>query len=186
MNDTYFPCYFILMSQKDFLENQVIEEVLRERANYYISKNKLRNFWIVNSPNFVSLPKFKTKIINSNFYKQKVNQIVAKLNNKDYEFYTALITFDYEFIKWIQLRIGYFEDISTISSPSIHSYISDGIYGKFDLKDKLNNQSINSDINSDTLISVFTGASDRIHPDILTDRYKRSIEVYYNIKYPVK
>ena len=182
MNNTYSPCYFILMSQKDFLENQVIEEVLRERANYYVSKNKLRNFWIVNSPEFVFLPKFKTKITNSNFYKQKINQIVVKLNNKDYEFYTALITFDYEFIKWIQLRIGYFEDISTISSPSIHSYISDGIYGKFDLKEDLNNQSVNSN----NLVSTFMGASDRIHPDILTDRYKRSIEVYYNMKYPVK
>lgn len=182
MNNTYSPCYFILMSQKDFLENQVIEEVLRERANYYVSKNKLRNFWIVNSPDFVFLPKFKTKIKNSNFYKQKSKQIIVKLNDKDYEFYTALITFDYEFIKWIQLRIGYFEDISTISFPSTYSYISDGIYGKFDLKEDFDTQSINTN----SLVSAFTGASDRIHPDILTDRYKRSIEVYYNMKYPLK
>ena len=179
MNDIYSPCYFILMSQKDFLENQVIEEVLRERANYYVSKNKLRNFWIVNSPDFVSVPKFNAKIRSSNFYKQKNKQIIAKLNNKDYEFYTALITFDYEFIKWIQLRLGYFEDISTISASSTYSYISDGIYGKLDL-----NQDFNNQFSQNILASVFRGASERIHPDILTDRYKRSIEVYYNMKYP--
>lgn len=39
--------YFILMSQKDFLENQVIEEILRERANYYTSKDKIKDFWIL-------------------------------------------------------------------------------------------------------------------------------------------
>ena len=165
MNTHY---YFILMSQKDFLENQVIEEVLRERANYYVAKNKLKNFWIINSPNFVNLPDIKTKIINSNFYKQKNKQIITKLNNKVYEFYTALITSDYEFIKWVQLRIGYFEDISSISSSSPYSYVSDGIFGKFEL----NNLNIE--------FSPFKNSSNQIHPDILTDRYKRSIEIYYN------
>jgi hypothetical protein len=32
--------YFILMSQKQMLENEVLEEILRERTSYYCSKNK--------------------------------------------------------------------------------------------------------------------------------------------------
>ena len=33
--------YYIVMSQKEMLQNQVLEEIVRERANYYISKKKL-------------------------------------------------------------------------------------------------------------------------------------------------
>ena len=32
--------YYILMSQKQMLQSEVLEEILRERANYYISKKK--------------------------------------------------------------------------------------------------------------------------------------------------
>ena len=41
------------MSQKDFFENQVIEEILRERTNYYLAKNKIKDFWLLVSPDFV-------------------------------------------------------------------------------------------------------------------------------------
>ena len=37
-------CYYLIFSQKDFLENQVIEEIIRERSNYYISENKNPDF----------------------------------------------------------------------------------------------------------------------------------------------
>ena len=163
MNKNY---YFILMSQKDFLENQVIEEVLREKANYYTSKNKLKDFWIVNSPSFIESEEIKTKIVNSNFYKQKNNSLNSNLNNCNYKFYSALITSDFEFIKWFQLRIGYFEDITDKSNIG-RDYVSDGIFGKLD-KNILNN------------FNLFKNSLKYIHPDILLDRYKKSIEIYYN------
>ena len=31
--------HYLIMSQRDLFENEVIEELLRERANFYISKN---------------------------------------------------------------------------------------------------------------------------------------------------
>ena len=46
--------YYVIMSQKSLLENQVVEEILRERANYYISKKKPLDFWITISPNFLA------------------------------------------------------------------------------------------------------------------------------------
>jgi len=45
--------YYLIMSQIDMLENQVLEEILRERANYYFSKNKNIDFWLLISPNFL-------------------------------------------------------------------------------------------------------------------------------------
>ena len=41
------------MSQKDMLQNQVLEEILRERATYYISKKRTLDFWITISSDFL-------------------------------------------------------------------------------------------------------------------------------------
>lgn len=158
--------YFILMSQKDFLENQVIEELLRERANYYTTKNRMKDFWILNTPTFIHSKNIKEKIIKSNFYKQKYKEINSKINNMSYEFYSALVTSDFEFIKWIQLRLGYFEDIEN-SLNSNNYFVSDGIFGK------LGNQDIEN-------LSILESSPKYIHPDILLNRYKKSIEIYYN------
>lgn len=164
MSKTY---YYILMSQKDFLESQVIEEVLRERANYYTSKELSRDFWIINAPKFIDSPEIKNKILSSNFYKQKSKSIIAKLNNLDCEFFSVLITSNFEFIKWIQLRLGYFEEINSISSTTNPSYISDGIFGKFESN------------NFQNKTSVLDYYPNYLHPDILLNRYKKSLEVYY-------
>jgi hypothetical protein len=42
------------MSQKDFLQNQVIEEILREKSSYYMVQNKVPDYWILISPKFLS------------------------------------------------------------------------------------------------------------------------------------
>jgi hypothetical protein len=154
------------MSQKDFLENQVIEELLRERATYYTTKNRIKDFWITNTPLFINCKNLKKKISKSNFYSQKSSQINCKLNNSNYEFYTALITSNLEFIKWIQLRLGYFEDIETVGTGN-NSFVSDGIFGKISNEDFEN-------------LSVLESSPKYIHPDILLNRYKKAIEIYYN------
>ena len=157
--------YYILMSQKDFFENEVIEELLRERANYYLAKNKIKDFWIINSPNFITKEVLKNKIQSSNFYEEKYNKINIKLGNLDYQFYTTLVTSDLSFIKWIQLRLGYFENINDIleNNNKTRKFKSDGLFGQIDnidLKKSLNNF---------------------IHPDILLSRYKKSLQIYYNL-----
>ena len=55
------------MSQKDFFENQVIEEILRERTNYYLAKNKIKDFWLLVSPDFVLSTDLIDKIKSTNF-----------------------------------------------------------------------------------------------------------------------
>jgi len=65
MNITY---HYLIMSQKDFLYNQVIEELLREKSNYFISQNKKRDFWVLTSPQIIKNKEINNKIKQSNFY----------------------------------------------------------------------------------------------------------------------
>jgi hypothetical protein len=161
--------YFILMSQKDFLENQVIEEILREKANYYNSKQKIKDFWIVNSPSFINDLFINNQLKKSNFYKQKINNITKNLNDSCYEFYSSIITSDIEFIKWIKLRLGYFEDISDNLDIKNNNYVSDGICGLIKVD------------NNNKMLSPLKYNSEYIHPDILLNKYKKSIEIYYKL-----
>jgi hypothetical protein len=62
---------YLIMSQKDLLQNQVIEEILRERANLYALRKKSNDFWIVISPTFIYSPEILSTIKKSNFYLYK-------------------------------------------------------------------------------------------------------------------
>ena len=68
---TELKYYFILMSQKQMLKNEVLEEILRERTSYYFSKNKKIDFWILISPTFLNFFNFYEKIKKTNFYNQQ-------------------------------------------------------------------------------------------------------------------
>ena len=70
--------HYIIMSQKDFFENQVIEEILRERTNYYLAKNKIKDFWLLVSPYFVLSTYLIDKIKSTNFYSQQSQVIEDK------------------------------------------------------------------------------------------------------------
>jgi hypothetical protein len=159
------------MSQIDMLQNQVLEEIVRERANYYLSKNRKFDFWILLAPEFMNKKIMKEKISFTNFYKQHENEILDSSNSK---FYSSLITSDKDFIKWIKLRLGYFEDINEIGknkkTDSI-SYISDGLYGEIILNDRDSEKESPLDYNKNFL-----------HPEIISNKFKKSIEVYYLTK----
>jgi hypothetical protein len=61
-----------------------------------------------------------------NILKNLKNTIYFKKRNTEKIFYSVLISTNVEFIKWIQLRIGYFENINT---PLFNEDLkSDGIY----------------------------------------------------------
>jgi hypothetical protein len=152
------------MSQKQMLENEVLEEILRERASYYFSKKRNLDFWVVISPDFVKSSEIKTKIKNTNFYAQQKNSITY---NKNYDFYSALISSDIEFIKWIKLRLGYFENIFDEKEIKT-SYISDGIYGTLELKEE-----------KEESYSPLQSNKNFLHPDILLKKYKKALEIYY-------
>jgi hypothetical protein len=171
--------YYIVMSQKQMLENEVLEEILRERASYYFSKKRNLDFWVVISPDFIKSSEIKTKIKNSNFYAQQKNSITYKgiegINKelKNYDFYSALISSDIEFIKWIKLRLGYFENISDEKRTKEikTSYISDGIYGTLEVKELKEEK--------EESYSPLQSNKNFLHPDILLKKYKKALEIYY-------
>lgn len=81
--------YFAIASQQFLFEEEPLEEVLRERMNYYQSISKPIDFWLIKNPLFVDLPELVT-------VKKSINQPVA-----------AIISYDFRFINWIKLRIGF-------------------------------------------------------------------------------
>jgi hypothetical protein len=167
MKTTY---YYLVMSQKDFLQNQVLEEILREKASYYNTRKKNLDYWVLVSPKFLFSNEIHNKIKKTIFYKQKINNILVKNSEseeKNYEFYISLISVDKQFMEWIKLRLGYFEDINTSDEIiSNLNYSSDGICGKLV-------------INSNTKENILLSNKNFLHPDILINRFKKSLEKYY-------
>ena len=144
--------YYLLMSQKDMLENQVVEEVVRERANYYLTRNRDLDFWILPSPKFIDDLNLNEKIKSTNFYTQKFQK-----NSVPY--YSAFVSNDKDFIKWIELRIGYFEEIN--NNIKNKNYVSDGIKGEFIY-------SLN--------INILEYSKNKIDPDILSKKYRTILQ----------
>jgi hypothetical protein len=81
--------YFAVASQKFFLEQEPIEEVLREKTYYYSTIKKPIDFWLVLNPQFLDKPE------------------VAKLKDKIKQPAAAIVSTNPTFINWIKLRIGY-------------------------------------------------------------------------------
>ena len=153
--------YYLVMSQIDMLENQVLEEILRERANYYLSKNKNIDFWLLISPTFLKVNNLLDKIKQTNFYKQQKIRITS---DNEQNYYSAIVSLDKEFISWLQLRLGYFE---TINSEINENFVSDGIFGFFDYINEKNN-----------LVSPLKDEVNQINPLILMKKYKKTLQLY--------
>nr|QCI05810.1 hypothetical protein [Dasysiphonia japonica] len=92
--------YFALASQNFLLNEEPLEEILRERTEYYQNTNKDIDFWFVFDPTFLNFSKFDKNYINKN------------------SSYAAIISLDKNFIKWLKLRIG-FVTIGEFRSNSI-------------------------------------------------------------------
>jgi|APCry1669190591_1035303.scaffolds.fasta_scaffold58412_1 hypothetical protein len=159
MNKKYF---YIAMSQQDLLKNQVIEEIIRERNNYYINRENSLNFWIIMSPSFLLKNEILNKIKNTNFYRLKKDEIFY--NEKFYS--GVILSTDSEYINWLKLRLGYFENFT--NNEFFEKFKSDGIYGE-----------INENEVSENLL--FETKKLNIHPKILIETYAQSFEVFLNM-----
>ena len=106
--------YSLIFNQQKIFKNEVLEELLRERINYYNSKKIEVNFWIV------LLPDLK----------------ISQSKNKSF---ASLISTNKEFITWIKLRLGFFKEIKNIDEIFIESndYTTDGYFIELDNKTKL-------------------------------------------------
>nr|QVY58223.1 hypothetical protein [Eucheuma denticulatum] len=99
------PHYYFAIASKKFLVNEEpIEEILRERTNHYTSINKNIDFWFTINPQFIHLPELK-------YIKTKLKQPAA-----------AIVSLDKEFIEWLKLRIG-FVTIGNFESKSLDQLI---------------------------------------------------------------
>jgi hypothetical protein len=161
--------YYLIMSQIFVLKNEVVEEILRERAYNYLLNKKPLDFWLVISPKFIFSKKINYKIKQSNFYDKNKNFILGSnfFDNDKFEFYASLVTTDKEFYNWFSLRMGSFEKIEEIPNKQNTGYKFDGICGKLEIGE------IND---SEDLLS----RPKNLHPLIATERYKKSLELFFN------
>lgn len=81
--------YYVLASQHFLVEEEPLEEVLRERTRNYQDNNKDIDFWLVEQPAFLEAPEF-TDI------KAQCPQPAA-----------AIISTNPQFITWLKLRLEY-------------------------------------------------------------------------------
>nr|YP_010196688.1 hypothetical protein LKZ11_pgp191 [Gracilaria cliftonii]UAD84492.1 hypothetical protein [Gracilaria cliftonii] len=82
--------YYFTIASKNFLMNEEpIEEILRERTNHYKNIKKEIDFWFITNPNLL-------KTFNLRHIKTQLT-----------EDYAAIISLDAKFIQWLKLRIGF-------------------------------------------------------------------------------
>lgn len=92
--------YFAVASQNFFFVQEPIEEILRERTQYYKNINKEVDFWFVLNPDFISLSEKKDKYLGFP------------------DALAAIVSSDKDFIKWLELRVT-FVCIGTFKSQSM-------------------------------------------------------------------
>ncbi|MCL2927382.1 MAG: DUF2488 family protein [Trichodesmium sp. MAG_R01] len=81
--------YYVLASKKFLLEEEPLEEVLRERTRDYHEKEKEIDFWLVIQPTFLEAPELAN-------IKEKCPQPAA-----------AIISTNSQFITWLKLRLEF-------------------------------------------------------------------------------
>lgn len=81
--------YYVLASRHFLLEEEPIEEVLKERRRNYQEQEKEIDFWLVEQPAFLIAPELAE-------VKSQCPQQVA-----------AIISTNPEFITWLKLRLEY-------------------------------------------------------------------------------
>ncbi len=148
--------YYITMLQTEMLQNQVIEELLRERSYYYNSNSKNPDFWLIVSPNDSK----KLKLLSKDSF-----------DLIEFPFLSTIITTNYDFYQWIKLRLGYF-----FESSDDESFI--------DIKNFQKNQTQNITINGicgmlkPNQLIVFSHNPSLIDPIIRKTKYKLILEAY--------
>ncbi|AFY33098.1 MgPME-cyclase complex family protein [Calothrix sp. PCC 7507] len=81
--------YYVLASQQFLLQEEPIDEVLKERTRNYHEQEKEIDFWLVKQPAFLEAPQFAQE-------KAKCPQPAV-----------AIISTNSQFITWLKLRLEY-------------------------------------------------------------------------------
>lgn len=118
--------YYLAMTQKNMLQNQVLEEILRERAHNYFLRKKPLDFWILIAPDFLTNKETQQTISATNFFLQKNSELISAYGST---FYSCIISLDMDFLRWVQLRLGSFEN-PLFCNKALTESNSDGIFGQ--------------------------------------------------------
>ncbi|MDZ8054249.1 MAG: MgPME-cyclase complex family protein [Aulosira sp. ZfuVER01] len=81
--------YYVLASQKFLVQEEPIDEVLKERTRHYHEQEKEIDFWLVKQPAFLEAP--------------EMAEIKAKCPQPS----AAIISTNQQFITWLKLRLEY-------------------------------------------------------------------------------
>lgn len=81
--------YYVLASQRFLLEEEPIEEVLKERTRDYHEKEKEIDFWLVKQPAFLEAPQMQ------------------EIKNQCPQPAAAIISTNSQFITWLKLRLEF-------------------------------------------------------------------------------
>lgn len=81
--------YYVLASQRFLLQEEPMEEVLKERTRHYHEQEKEIDFWVVKQPAFLETPQ------------------MASIKAKCPQPAVAIISTDSQFITWLKLRLEY-------------------------------------------------------------------------------
>lgn len=81
--------YYVLASQRFLLEEEPLEEVLKERTRHYQEQEKAIDFWLIKQPAFVETP------------------ALASAKAKCPQPCVAIVSTDPQFITWLKLRLEY-------------------------------------------------------------------------------
>lgn len=81
--------YYVLASQRYLLEEEPMEEVLRERTRHYQEQEKEIDFWLILQPAFLEAA--------------ELSQIKAKCPQPA----VAIVSTDRQFVIWLKLRLEY-------------------------------------------------------------------------------
>ena len=81
--------HYVLASQKFLLEEEPLEEVLRERRCHYQEQGKEIDFWLVKQPAFLELPE------------------MADVKAKSPQPCAVILSTNAQFVQWLKLRLEY-------------------------------------------------------------------------------
>jgi hypothetical protein len=91
--------HYVLASQRFLVQEEPIEEVLRERRRHYQEQEKPIDFWLVEQPAFLEAPELQA-------VKASCPQPAA-----------AIVSTNPQFIQWLKLRLEYVL-VGEFSAPS--------------------------------------------------------------------
>ncbi|WP_066384797.1 MULTISPECIES: MgPME-cyclase complex family protein [unclassified Anabaena] len=81
--------YYVLASRRFLLQEEPMEEVLKERTRHYHEQEKEIDFWLVPQPAFLEAPE------------------MAEIKAKCPQPAAAIISTNQQFITWLKLRLEY-------------------------------------------------------------------------------